>query len=225
MVFERLMRLIILLTGTLNINKIHAQTDVLIDPRDGKEYKVVEIGSQIWMAENLKYVDTIAHLFSPHRYNTRHFARTFEDYQTIPQFNSSLIYCYDDARVSCEKLGMLYTWKAAMNACPVGWHLPSDEEFKQLLLTVERSEKKDIMQHLVKGGTSGFEALYGGYLLVHGVSNGSTFICRGEMAGFGTSTANSKYATKYFKIRRKAYIAKSVNNDAFSVRCIKNSID
>lgn len=36
----------------------------------------------------------------------------------------------------CEKYGRLYTWDAAMRACPTGWHLPSMDEFETLLVSV-----------------------------------------------------------------------------------------
>lgn len=44
-------------------------------------------------------------------------------------------YCYDDDPGdddpgNCDKYGRLYTWIAAMNACPEGWHLPSKVEFE-----------------------------------------------------------------------------------------------
>ena len=38
--------------------------------------------------------------------------------------------CKDDKAENCEKYGRLYTWDAAMKACPAGTHLPSDEEWK-----------------------------------------------------------------------------------------------
>lgn len=49
-------------------------------------------------------------------------------------------YCYDDDPKNCQKYGRLYTWEAALNACPSGWHLPTKEEFKTLLANV--GEKK-----------------------------------------------------------------------------------
>jgi len=43
-------------------------------------------------------------------------------------------WCYGDSSHNCEEYGRLYTWDAAINACPAGWHLPSDEEWKTLEL-------------------------------------------------------------------------------------------
>ena len=41
-------------------------------------------------------------------------------------------YCYNNQESYCNQYGRLYTWKAALQVCPKGWHLPSDEEWKQL---------------------------------------------------------------------------------------------
>jgi len=72
------------------------------DTRDGKEYDIVKIGNQWWMAENLNYEI------------------------------SDGSWCYDDDPLICNKFGRLYSWDAAVKACPAGWHLPSDEDWKIL---------------------------------------------------------------------------------------------
>jgi len=41
-------------------------------------------------------------------------------------------WCYDNNSSNCQQYGRLYTWKAALSACPSGWHLPSDNEWETL---------------------------------------------------------------------------------------------
>jgi len=40
--------------------------------------------------------------------------------------------CYSYDPDNCQKYGRLYHWETAMKACPKGWHLPSDAEWKTL---------------------------------------------------------------------------------------------
>lgn len=43
---------------------------------------------------------------------------------------------YDNDSTNGERHGRLYTWEAAIRACPPGWHLPSDEEWKELEISL-----------------------------------------------------------------------------------------
>jgi len=75
---------------------------VFIDPRDSTEYRWVRIGSQVWMAENLR--------FRP----------------------ESGWKCWNDDEAECSKRGVFYDWESACTVPPPGWHLPTDGEWKVL---------------------------------------------------------------------------------------------
>ena len=107
------------------------------DPRDGHVYKTVQIGDQVWMAENLRSI-------------------IYSDGSPIPliedaalwevQFGTSAYCWYDNNTSNQYTYGALYNYYAIMNGeqssdqnpsgvqgvCPSGWHLPSDDEWKQL---------------------------------------------------------------------------------------------
>jgi uncharacterized protein (TIGR02145 family) len=94
-----------------------------IDSRDGNAYQTVTIGSQVWMSENLKFLPSVV---GP----------------GAGSYTTPFYYVYDyhgtdintaKAAANYTTYGVLYNWPAATNACPVGWHLPSDEEWIQLI--------------------------------------------------------------------------------------------
>lgn len=126
----------------------------LYDARDGQTYKTVQIGSQVWMAENLNYeVDDGS-------------------------------FCYHDSVEYCCKYGRLYNYSAAMSACPSGWHLPTIEEWDVLYKIADDYDGDDYYErvgHYLKSTTGwvwdydddelagngidvfGFSAVPGGY--------------------------------------------------------------
>jgi uncharacterized protein (TIGR02145 family) len=75
------------------------------DSRDGKTYGKVTIGRQVWMAQNLNY--------------------------DIPKITTDV--CYENKADNCAKYGRLYELEPAKQACPAGFHLPSDAEWKTLV--------------------------------------------------------------------------------------------
>lgn len=90
---------------------------------EGQVYNTIQIFSQCWLKENLNVGEMIA--------------------GTTEQSNNQSIekYCFNNESDSCTKYGGLYQWDemmqygllpGAQGICPVGWHLPTDEEWKIL---------------------------------------------------------------------------------------------
>jgi uncharacterized protein (TIGR02145 family) len=42
-------------------------------------------------------------------------------------------WCYDNDESICQKFGRLYDWNTAMMACPVGWRLPDNDDWNDLV--------------------------------------------------------------------------------------------
>jgi len=101
-------------------NSDSIRTGSFIDSRDGKIYKWVTIGHQDWMAENLAYTgNDIRHISNDSLWITN------SDYDG---------WCYyENKKNYSNTYGVLYQWEAAKIACPKGWHLPTDEEWDQLV--------------------------------------------------------------------------------------------
>ncbi|MBG0859552.1 MAG: fibrobacter succinogenes major paralogous domain-containing protein [Bacteroidales bacterium] len=88
----------------------------------GNDYPIVQIGTQIWMAENLK--------------TTRYNDETSIPNVTDPAEWLNLTapgYCWynNDAATYKITYGALYNWYAVNTGklCPAGWHVPSEPEF------------------------------------------------------------------------------------------------
>jgi uncharacterized protein (TIGR02145 family) len=94
--------------------------------QDGNVYRSITIGSQSWMAENLR---------------TTH----YRNGQVIPEITDSIkwrklktgAYCdYNNSSLNSVTLGKLYNGFAvndSRNIAPAGWHIPSDTEWKTLI--------------------------------------------------------------------------------------------
>ncbi len=96
------------------------ESDFIIDQRDEQKYKIVRYDNVIWMAENLK-------------------ASRFNDNSEIPLVIDKIAwnrmespaFCWYENQEAYSTYGALYNWYAVNSGklCPVGWHIPSDEEW------------------------------------------------------------------------------------------------
>ena len=102
---------------------INSNYGYYIDPRDGYTYKTIKIGNQTWLAENLRYLPQIGNGYYVYNYHGNNVSEAKETHNYID-------------------FGVLYDIHAAMEACPSGWHIPSDEEWKELERYLGMPEKE-----------------------------------------------------------------------------------
>jgi len=195
---------------------------------DSNHYAVVQIGTQMWMAENLK-------------------TTKYRDGTAIPNvtndmewLNTGAAYCdYNNTPDNSTTYGKLYNQYAdfdAHNISPVGWHVPTDSEWTTLTTYLGGNSvaggklKENCSTHWNSPNTgatneSGFTALPGGS------RDGFLYGTFAGIGGYGywwTSTADVSPNAWY---RAMSYYEATVTsghhtnphlNDGYSVRCVKD---
>lgn len=171
---------------------------------DGNVYKTVKIGNQVWMAENLR---------------TTHYS----DGTPVESF----VMNQDEANAAIY--GRLYRWDSALRGSwvpegepeavqgvsPVGWHIPSDEEWKEL---IEHLGGEDVAGGKLK--EAGFTALPTGWFDFTGEFKGfleKTFLRSSTAPGAGGGYAWELNRSSASFVRVFLH-----PDDAIPVRCIKN---
>jgi len=201
---------------------------------DGNTYKTVTIGTQVWMAENLA-------------------TTKFSDNTGIPNVttNEAWIvlntpaYCWynNDGTTYKPLYGGLYNWFAVNsgNLCPTGWHVPSDDEFNTLELTLGLPSDSLVMWgwrgtisqlgNQLKSttgwatgengtNTSGFTALPGGYR--YGIDGNFEPL---NITYWWTSSAQNATEAWYRRLdgdNIRSYRATVIYQGGKYVRCLKN---
>jgi uncharacterized protein (TIGR02145 family) len=128
--------------------------------------------------------------------------------------------CYDNDNNNCKQYGRLYSWKAANSVCPSGWHLPSQKEFDNLLISVG-GKGKTAYNSLKQGGDSFFSTLFSGFCL-----DSDLYLGKGITACFWSSTKINENSICSLTIdieNADSQIGYFVKELAFSVRCLKNN--
>lgn len=217
-----------IMVGTLEQNGVQKQDLVdaglvgNISDVEGNDYKWVRIGTQIWMAENLK-------------------TSKLNNGDSIPLIEngsewenaSSPAYCwYDNLPENASIYGALYNWFTVTsgNLCPAGWHVPNNNDWQELITCLGgeditggklKQQGTEYWHEPNEGGSneSGFKALPGGWRF-------GSFFNLSEQATFWSSTpgldemANSFYLTN----DRTDIFGEDMSGPASgrSVRCIKD---
>ncbi|MEI6348010.1 MAG: fibrobacter succinogenes major paralogous domain-containing protein [Bacteroidota bacterium] len=214
--------------------RLNAQTQpTTVTDIDGNVYKTVQIGNQLWMAENLK-------------------TTKFNNGKPIPKDTDpknwkSLMsggYCfYENTKSNATIYGALYNWFAvrSQKICPLGWHVPRDGEWDTLVInlggikrgfmkreeveTLEIGAKlKDTVQWLSPniGATNEtmFSALPGGY-----INSAGAFDLIKTDGYWWSSTISVTYGAycRFLKNITSSFSRTNLSKTyGMSVRCIKN---
>ncbi len=230
-----------------------AVANTLTDIRDGQVYKTVTIGTQTWMAENLNYAykgvkynkygytsDSTSWCYGNDPSKCATYGRLYTwaaamDSAGIVDPSGAGKGCgygvYCDAASSATKV---------RGVCPSGWHLPTKEEWQQLVKPmayhvddyttywyyygagIELKTVDDWYSSSNKGtNASGFSALPAGRRYYHG-----SFCEAGDYAYFWSASERDRYYAYRLRLdndRDYAYLNYDSMDNAFSVRCVQNN--
>lgn len=200
------------------IPTIHPEaTGEFIDPRDGNVYSYVRYNGLEWMTRNLSYK------------NTEGFCHAYEITTSLGGETTKEI---------LQQHGYLYNYASAQKACPAGWRLPTDEEWKQLEITlgmsVQASNKSgwrgtytgEILQQDESG--SGIKLSADGFYSASHSTYTSKYRQLGCSGFFWTSTTDSTkvnfaYYRKIAYNSTKCYRESTMKTNGLSVRCVRDA--
>jgi len=196
---------------------------------EGNHYTVVTIGTQTWMAENLRTAFYCNEESIPLISNTNSWATA-----TTPGYS-----VYNSDLPSDTLWGKLYNWYAmadSRNICPCGWHVPSDAEFTTLtdflgteaiaggkMKTTGVLENGDglwTIDNYLATNESGFTAIPAGGRMSNGSYTGLY-----QSAWFGVSSENTSttYWRRYLENLSGGVNRSSVNKrTGCSIRCVQD---
>jgi len=202
---------------------------------DGNHYAVVTIGTQTWMAENMKYLPEVV---GPGTVSNT------TPYYYVYGYNGTVV---ADAKATANYTiyGVIYNWPAAMagsgssssnpsgaqGVCPAGWHLPSDAEWTQLADYLggesgaggklkETGTTHWISPNIGATNETGFTALPGGGLFHNGTFH--------DIRYDGFWWCATEHSTYLAWRRNMSYYLSNVSRGSrnmesgFSVRCVKD---
>ena len=196
---------------------------------DGNLYKTVYIGTQHWMAENLKVS----------KYSDGTTIQNETDNSQWTYSNSGAWSYYNNNEFNNKKYGKLYNWytiskitNGDKNVCPTGWHVPTDAEWD--VLTVYLGGKGVAGGKMKESGTSNwsspnylasntslFTALPGGFRNIYGVF--------GEIGNGGAWWSSTENGTMDAWNRNLSYVSGGTLGrnygpfeTGFSIRCLKD---
>ncbi len=198
---------------------------VLKDSRDGQDYRVIRIGDQVWMAENLNFKTGSSYCYNGEDSNCTKYGRHYRWPAAVGKSESECGYGYTCSLPSGNIQGV----------CPNGWHLPSKAEWETLFNAVGGKSTAAKVLKATSGWNSsvnaegwsssgngtdafGFSALPAGYRYGDG-----SCIKEGVSAYFWSSTENNSnyvYCMSLSYDDDVAYLGYDNKSAGISVRCL-----
>lgn len=193
-----------------------------VTDHDGNVYNTVKIGTQVWMAENLKTT----------KYNDNTAIPLVTDNSEWRSLTTPAYCWYDNDISNKTTYGALYNWYTVNTGklCPTGWHVPSDEEWtiltnylgsmaggrmKETGTTHWRSPNSDAPND------SKFTALPAGWRLL-----GGTFLSIGDFGYWWSATEsandNAYIRSMYSSDGGVKNSSTSSKMNGLSVRCLRD---
>lgn len=205
------------------------ESKTFTDTRDENVYKTVSIGTQEWMAENLRYLPEVSSPEAISSSSPFYYVYGFEGTGTKAA----------KATDNYQTYGVLYNWPAAINACPAGWHLPTDEDWQTLTShlggasycsgklrtvgTLESGTGLWTSPNTDASNESGFSALPGGHIYIY--RKDGSYVHIGKHGYWWSATELNPDEVWYRRIdynNKKIYNNLSPKEWGYSVRCVKD---
>ena len=107
----------------------------MTDERDGQTYKIVTIGSQTWMAENLNYETENSYCYKANEVKCSKYGRFYTWAAAMDSTGT-----WGPNGKGCGYEATCTPTYPVRGVCPSGWHLPSNAEFKTLFTAIGSSQ-------------------------------------------------------------------------------------
>ena len=208
--------------GTQYGNELTLTTLIPITDVEGNSYNIASIGDQTWMAENLKTT----------KFNDNsEIPNVLDDGEWYNLLTPAYAWYNHDPTTYKNPYGALYNWYAANSnkLCPLGWHVPSDNEWIVLINYLGESVANKLKEtgtlHWVSpnaGATneSSFSGLPGGWRFNGGGFSGLNY--------YGRYWSSTEFSSSQAYVRLLDYGNQDfyrINDNkvtGFSIRCLKD---
>jgi len=209
-----------------DINRIYFSQDSTVSDVDGNVYHIIKIGTQFWIAENLKTT----------RYQNGDPIPNITDGTEWSHLTTGAYCNYNNDSTNIIRFGRLYNGHAIADSrkiAPKGWHVATDDEWTTLTTFIGSSAAIKLKSKTgwdyygnVDNGTDeyGFKAFPCGYRNIFGIFNNL-----GYFVYWWSSTVNKSRGGSNFLWYRSIYFSNSdlfrfdnYKELGFSVRCVKD---